>query len=401
MEVSMSLARTARLLLLAPLLATSLEAQTRQGGVFARLRRPPTSVHLDLATGVVTHGPVVRDRTAGTTADFANLDLSGFIGTDSGGGFCEWIDAGTKGFAGNQSDLMSEIAFAYCSVMRDVSFGGPGGSVRLGFYEGYALGGGAPTTTAAVLTLTGLPANSTSSSFFSGFTCHFMTVSFGSLVGFADGPIGYSWGFLDVGTDGIFAGTFPFLSCVVSCSGMVGEVDGQGMTDFVDEYCPLGTLRSTFSFGTTSGSFTSIPMEIREVTDAPATIVPYDASVTPNPDQLASGPAIVGTLHTYNLARGVPSAPGSFVVNVRPNRIPLANGVQGPPPLPLGAGGRILISGPRLTYLFGAHDGMVGSVGSVVPASFDLVCLHFAAQATVVGGGVRVSSAVEGTTGTF
>jgi hypothetical protein len=398
----MSLAHGARFLLLAPLFATSLpEAQTRQGGVFARVNRPPTSVHLDLATGTLTRAPVVRDRSATTIADFANLDLGGFVGTDTGGGQCEWIDAATKGFAGNQSDLMTDISFSYCSAMRDVSLGGPGGSVRLGFYEGYTLGGGTPTTTAAVLTLTGLPANSASSSFFSGFTCHFMTVSFGSLVGFADGPIGYSWGFLDTGTDGVLAGTFPFLSCVVSCSGTPFEVDGQGMTDLIDRYCPPGTLRSTFSFGTASGTFTSVSMEIREVTDTPATVLPYNASPDANPDLLATGPAIVGTLHTYNLARGVPSAPGSFVVNVRPNRIPLANGVQGPPPLPVGAGGRFLISGPRLTYLFGAHDGMAGSVGSVVPASFDLVCLHFAAQATVVGGGVRLSSAVEGTTGTF
>jgi hypothetical protein len=399
----MSLARTVPLWLLAPLLVSSSpEAQTRRGSAFARVTRPLTSVHMDLATGTFTHGPTVKDRGAGTIADFTNLDLTGFIGFDTGGGICEWIDAATKGFAGNQSDLMTDIAFAYCSAMRDVSLGGPGGSVRLGYYEGYTLGGGTPTTTAAVLTLTGLPANSASSSFFSGFTCHFMTVSFGFLVGFADGPIGYSWGFLDTGTDGVLAGTFPFLSCVVSCSGAMFDVDGQGMTDFIDEYCPPGTLRSTFTFGTTiTGSFTSISMEIREVTDTPATVLPYNASPDANPDLLAAGPAVVGTLHTYNLARGVPSAPGSFVVNVRPNRIPLANGVQGPPPLPVGAGGRFLISGPRLTYLFGAHDGMAGSVGSVVPASFDLVCLHFAAQATVVGGGVRVSSAVEGTTGTF
>jgi len=395
----MSMARCCLFFVLVALVASSLPEAQAQGRVFKRYSGPLTSVHIDLATGTVSRGPTLGKRAASTIADFTNLDLSGFVGVDTGSGFCEWFDAGTKGFAGNQSDLMTEITFAYCSSKLDASSGGPGGSVRLGFYEGYVLGGGAPTTGVAALTLTGLPANSSSSSFFGGFNCYFTQVSFASLVAFADGPIGYSWHFLDVGTDGVFAGTWPFLSCVTSCSG-VGP-DGQGMTNAIDRYCPPGTLQSTFTFGTTSGTFTSISMQIREVTDAAATIVPYNASLTPNPDQLAAGPAIIGALHTYNLARGVPSAPGTFVVNVRPNRVALANGAQGPPPLPVGAGGRILISGPRLTYLFGVHDGMVGSVGSVVPASFALVCLHFAAQATVIGNGVRVSSAVEGTTGTF
>jgi len=395
----MYMARCSLFFVLVALVASSLPEAQAQGRVFKRYTGPMRSVHIDLATGTVSRGPALGNRAAGTIADFNNLDLGGFVAVDSGASFCEWFDAATKGFAGNQSDLMAEITFAYCSSELDVSSGGPGGSVRLGFYEGYAVGGGAPTTGVAKLTLTGLPANTGSSSFFGSFKCFFTEVTFGSLVSFADGPIGYSWRFLDVGTDGVFAGTWPFLSCVASCSG-VGP-DGQGMSNVIDKYCPPGTLRSTFTFGTTFGTWTSISMDIREVTDTPATIVPYDASLTPNPDQLAAGPAIIGALHTYNLARGVPSGPGTFVINVRPNRLALANGAQGPPPLPVGAGGRILISGPRLTYLFGVHDGMVGSVGSVVPASFALVCLHFAAQATVIGNGVRVSSAVEGTTGTF
>lgn len=395
----MSMARCSWFFVLVPLVASSLPEAQAQSRAVRRYSGSMTSVHVDLATGTVSRGPAIRNRAASTIADFANIDLGGFVSVDTGSGLCEWFDAGTKGFAGNQSDLMTKITFAYCSSKLSVSSGGPGGSVRLGFYEGYTLGGGAPNTTVAVLTLTGLPANTASSSFFGGFKCYFTEVSFASLVPFADGPIGYSWRFMDVGTDGRLAGTWPFLSCVTSCSG-IGP-DGQGMTNVIDRYCPPGTLQSTFTFGTTNGSFTSIAMEIGEVTDAPATVVPYNATLTPNPDQLAAGPAIVGTLHTYNLARGVPSGPGAFVINVRPYRVALANGVQGPPPLPVGAGGRILISGPRFTSLFGVHDGMVGSVGSVIPPSFSLVCLHFAAQATVIGNGVRVSSAVEGTSGTY
>ena len=62
--------------------------------------------------------------------------------------------------------------------------------MSLGFYEGYPLFGGAATTGVATFTLTGLPGNSASSSFFGGFTCYVLRVQFGQLVCFADGPIG-------------------------------------------------------------------------------------------------------------------------------------------------------------------------------------------------------------------
>jgi hypothetical protein len=381
-------------------LSTTSGAQSRSGKVFARYDKPLESVSLDLATGTVTRGAAVRDRTITTVVDFFNNDLAGFVGIDTGNGFCEWFDAGVKGFNGVASDCMSNIVFAYCTSMLTPGSGGPGGSVKLGFYEGYLVGGGAPTTMVAVFTVSGLPGNSASSSFVGGFSCYFAEVQFGSLIGFSDGPIGYSWGFLGVGATGVLAGTWPFLACVVSCSGAIGQVDGQGMTDALDQYCPPGTLRSTFTFGTTSGSFTSFSMEIREAIATPS-ITAYNATTTPNPDTLIAGTPVLGSSWSGLVTRPSGASMTAAVVNVRTARIPLANGVQGPAPLPLGAGGRILISGPRLTYLFGAHDGMVGSVGSVVPASFDLVCLHFAAQATVVGGGVRLSSAVEGTTGTF
>ena len=127
------------------------------------------------------------------------------------------------------------------------SASGPGGSVKIGFYEGYAPAGGVPSTVVAVQTLTGLPGNTASSSFFGGFRCFFAEVCFPfcELMPFADGPIGYSWDFIDAGTTGLLAGTWPFLSCVMSCSGtLFGPTDNQGMTDVLDEYCPPGTLRS-------------------------------------------------------------------------------------------------------------------------------------------------------------
>src|SRR6185503_7037776 len=118
------------------------DAQSRSGKVFARYNKPLKSVTLDLDTGTITHGPKVRNRAATTVADFDNNDLGGFVGVDTGNGFCKWIDAGVKGAncgrtAGviNTSDLMSSIVFAYCSAKLTPGSGGPGGSLGLHFYE--------------------------------------------------------------------------------------------------------------------------------------------------------------------------------------------------------------------------------------------------------------------------
>ena len=208
-----------------PYLSLVLAAWTASAGAqgsgkrFVRYDRPLGHATLDLATGTITRAPAVRDRAATTVVDFANLDLGGFVGLDTGGGFCEWFDAGTKGFAGNASDLMSEVVFAYCSSKLSTGSSGPGGSVTLGFYEGYTVGGGTASTLVASLALTGLPANTASSCFGGAFRCFFLNVLFSQLVPFADGPIGYSWLFVDVGTTGVLAGTWPFFACVQSCSG--------------------------------------------------------------------------------------------------------------------------------------------------------------------------------------
>lgn len=358
-----------------------------------RTGRGPLRAHtLDLGTGTLTRGPRVHDRTAATVVDFDNNDLGGFLGVDSGNGFCEWFDSATKGFAGNRSDLMSEIVFAYCSAKLTPGSGGPGGSVRLGFYEGYSWGGGAPTTVAAVFTLTGLPANTSSSSFFAGFDCFFIQVEFADLIAFADGPIGYSWRFLDVGTTGVLAGTWPFLACTTSCSAIAPPA-----LDVMDRYCPPGTLVSSFTFGSTSGSFTSMSMEIREAADLAATLTPYNATPAPNSDQLAATVATVGNDWTLFLARVPSSVPGNFVVSVRTNRVAVPGGLPVPPPVQ----GRLLVSGAPLGQLGGTHDGTRGTLTVPIPPKLDLLCLHFAAQAVVFGGSIELSSALEGTTGTF
>src|SRR6185295_9514665 len=152
---------------------------------------------LDLGTGVYTRGPSVRNRGGSTVADFQNLDAfdgSGFgwLSVDTGAGSCRWFSAAAKGNGVNQStnasDLMTDAVFFYCSNALDTNSGGAGGSVTLGFYEGYTVFGGAATTAAAVVALTGMPANTAQGSFFSaGAGCFGLRVIFPTLVAFADG----------------------------------------------------------------------------------------------------------------------------------------------------------------------------------------------------------------------
>src|SRR5262245_60869756 len=81
----------------ASLVGTAAHAQSQTGRVFARYGKPLKSATLDLGTGTLTRGPAVTNRFGTTVVDFFNLDLGGFVGVDTGGGFCEWFDAGVKG----------------------------------------------------------------------------------------------------------------------------------------------------------------------------------------------------------------------------------------------------------------------------------------------------------------
>jgi len=409
------------------LCAATSDAQSQSGRVFSRYNQPLRSATLDLATGTVTHGAVVSNRAPTTVVDFANNDLGGFVGVDSGNGFCEWFDAGVKGL-GNASDLMNSIVFAYCSAKLTPASGGPGGSVKLGFYENYVLGGPiSASNSVAVFTLTGLPGNTGSSSFFGGFRCFFLRIFFNNLVAFADGPIGYSWGFLDSGTStinplgGVLAGTWPFLSCVTSCSGVIGQVDGQGMTDFVDEYCPIGTLRSTFTFGTTSGSFTSMSMAIEEATDKVATVGPVNSATFPNPDSGTSDPVTVGQPWTVTVTLGLPRTKGSmwicYLGNAAvapPNGVPLAQ-IQGGLNFGNGKAGRMILCNlnPAGPSVMQTHTGVMGSSSTsapvMIPALLSLVCNNWCGQAIVLGpvsaanggGNARLSGALFGTVGSL
>jgi hypothetical protein len=408
-------------------------AQSQSGKIFTRVNKPLKSATLDLATGTMTRGPAVSNRAATTVVDFFNTDLGGFVGVDTGGGFCEWFDAGVKGSnvgdgtalvdSGNLSDLMNSVVFAYCSAKADPASGGPGGSVKLGFYEGYATGGGSATTAAALFTLSGLPANTASSSFFGGFGCFFIRIFFGTLVPFADGAVGYSWKFLDNGTGtinpagAVVAATFPFLSCVQSCSG-VGP-DGQGMDDLIDEYCPPGTLRASFTFGTTSGSFTSVNMDVEEASTVIAATSSYNSATNPNPDTLTGQPVIVGQPWQASLTLGLARTKGAGwtlffgTAEINPPNGSAIGQFQGALNFGTGKAGRMLLCAINTGGFScsGAHTGVLGSVsntncgGGDVPASLSLVCLDWCGQAVVLGpvagnGNARLSSLVTGVVGT-
>jgi hypothetical protein len=387
------------------LLGASSSAQSQSGKVFARYTKPLKTVSLDLATGTVTRGPRAHDKVGSTIDDFNNIDLGGFVGVDTGNCFCEWFDAGVKGFRGNNSDMMNDIVFAYCGALLDPASGGPGGSVKLGFYEGYVLGGGTPTTAVAVFTLTGLPANTASSSFFGGFTCYFIQVTFGTMVCFADGAIGYSWKFLDLGLDGTLAGTWPFLSCVQSCTGSSSTFpDGQGMTDFIDEYCPPGTLRATFSFGTTvyGKYFTSMSMAVDEALDQSAVTGLWtgDGQNEDTLAQTASG-AVMGSAWAAAITSvNSHGTSGPMSLKVRAGTV---NGPNFASPL----GGRInevLVGGPFFITQTGSHGAGAGPFSFptvTIPKRFSLIGTAYAAQGTIVGGGFAdLTTAVTGVTGT-
>jgi hypothetical protein len=391
------------------LLLASHDALAAQTTRFRRVAPPAVSVRLDPATGTFTRAPTGTARTAATVSDFPNLDLSGFVGIDTGGGSMEWFNDGIKGASGNASDLMTSFVMPYCSAKLDPSLGGPGGAVKLGFYEGYTRLGdpatGAPNGTAvSVLTLTGLPAHTASSSFFGGFSCYFLEVRFPELVSFADGPIGYSWGFLDTGTDGILAGTFPYLASAASCSGST-PIPGDPLGQEAYTCCSArpadayrdGLLQVVFTFIPYCYPF-SMGLDVREVRDLVATASPFVGRGV-NRDVLEPSPAIVGASWTPQVTLG--HGHGSGGIGLLSVRTGTFDGPRFPSPI----GGRILevlICGPRIAAVVLAHDGVATAPIEVpLPAQLALVGQSWAAQATIEGGGfVDLSTAVSGVTGT-
>jgi hypothetical protein len=385
----------------------------------ARLRPAPPpreTVRVDAATGTITRGPAVAERAATTVSDFPNLDLAGFVGIDSAnglvGGLFEWFNDGVKGTSGNASDLVTTFVVPYATVKRDVALGGPGGTVKLGFYEGYTRYGapdGTPNGTAvAVFTLTGLPGNSASSTFAGGsFSSYLLHVTPPDLVSFADGPIGYSWTFMDSGTDGFLAGTVPHLAHASSCTDeaepVPGPLDALGQAAYdcctarpADRY--LNGQFHPSPFPTFYCLPYSMAVDIREVSDLAATATAFTGDGV-NADVLVPAPAIIGQSWSPQVTLGHGHGTGGIaLLSIRTSAV---NGPSIVSPI----GGRtteFLLAGPLLATLGLAHDGAATLPVSVpVPAQLALVCVPWAAQATVTGGGfVDFSTAVSGVTGT-
>jgi hypothetical protein len=412
----------------------SASAGAQSAKVQRGLNKAPRSAQVDLASGTITKGAAISNRFGTTTQDFNNGD-SLAITVDTGSGFCEWYTVGVKGYNGNQSDLMANVRFVYCSSAGDVYSGGPGGTTKLGFYEGYALGGPLPTLaqTVAAFTLTGLPANTGSACFIpwlaSTSGCWAVVLTFGTQICFADGPIAYSWKFVDMDTCGPWSHTFPTFACVTSCStnplggpgtypAGAAPVDGQGMTDFVDQYCPPATLLATFTFNSVPGTtpmFTGQNMRIRECTDLVGTIAGYNATAPANTDLFSSTPAVLGQTWTATTTR-VGGTGGFFRI-----RIQVPGGKANLKcstvwPAPAVATGRALITGNSASWTQLPSPTTVGSINQVgntqgvfsqlIPCDPALIGVYWTGQSTVMVGAAasatrRCTSAVDGTVGSL
>ena len=389
----------------AALFALGALAGAQNQSKFTRVSKKLNTVNMDLATGKVAKGPQIADQAITTTTDLPNLDLGGFIGVDTGGGFCKWIDSAAKGSGAMgtgpvPSDLVTNFVFAYCSSRLDVASGGTGGTMTWSFYPSHTTGANHPATSdASTFTLTGLPSNTAEGAVFAQIACFFLNITFGSTpLALADGQIGYAWTFEDLDTVGVFAATFPFLSCVTSCSG--SGPDGVNMDDLVDQYCPpaVGAVPlATFSFGTTmfGGYFTSINIDMREL-DVAATVSTYQGS-TPgsivNPDGLTTTPVIIGSTWSATVTPqasrvGGPAGVGVGIILVQTGGAPGVTIAIDLAPILIGFGSapasQLLVSGSVLGTT--TADWAGGTTGDIaIPLNTGFVCLPWYAQAIVLG----------------
>lgn len=358
--------------------STAVEAQQVR-----RITQPVGEATLDAATGTFTRLSSGKAKAApgfNTVRTFRHTSLSGFVGIDTGGGACEWVQSAAK--SAGKTTFVTNLRFAYCSAELDANSGGTGGSTRIGFREGYTLGAanalGQTGTETAFFNISGLPANTKKSGFFGGAFCTFINFGLGTTAFcLPDGNFAYSWEFVDLGTDGVLAATFPFFACVASCSGPLAfppgsTIDGDGTSDLVDQYCPpTGGVTATFSFGTsTSGfNFTSINMELREADNIASSQVTFNPTVGTftNPAILATG---VGPI-----MKGMFSFTIDCTGSNNPAKLFIGRASFSPPPPPSSTKwGNLLISlaGGNATGInfFGPHG--AGVVPIAFPVGLDI-----------------------------
>jgi hypothetical protein len=383
-------------------LGTVASAQSSHTQKVRRVTKPLIQADLDLSTGKYTIGSKVNQKGAAqfnTSRTLTNLDFAGFVGIDSVQ--CEWFDSADKGTfkTGGKSEVMTSFLFAYCSSALATNSGGVGGSATVSFIEGYttpALGTPRPTFAGrtAVFNISGMPANTASSSFLGGFNCFVLRVrtatqapnpntAFDGGQALADGVVGWSWDFRDLSPAPPVAHTFPFLACVTSCSG-VGP-DGQAMTDGVDQYCgnfpgvPPFNLLATFTFGTTT-TYTSFSFEIREanaIAGGSALYNPTGPAGT-NPVILSNPTGVVEMGNFWKISldcTGKGAAPAIFVIEFKP-------GNQTPSATPLANGNILVAIAPaavRKVFVNASHGGGVTTFppgGPGIPLPVDLQFLN-------------------------
>ena len=184
--------------------------------------------------------------------------------------------------------------------------------------------------------------------------------------------------FDDLGTDGSLSKTFPFLSCVASCSGF--GPDGQNMTNCVDQYCPPGTLLSSFSFGTISNTtWTSFSMGLNETVP---TCHNWTEPATTNPDILSDVagdpnvcPKIANATERFRMALdcSVAAGPGIRTIIIRFGSCP-NNGINT-------NFGELFKAGPILGKFPGTHtQNVVQTPNVTLPKRLDFVCVPFCIQ---------------------
>jgi len=358
-------------LLIAPPFSIAAAAQQPARAISGEQQR----VTVDLATGAMTRGPVVQLRSASTCVSLNNLDLSGFISTDTGSCAVEWVTQATK--SAGKSGLVTGFEFAYASKSRDVANGGLGGQVQISFREGYLKGSvnaaGPTGTEVASFIFTGLP-STTSCSDFSDLT----TVPVQGIVraiitppmALADGNIGWVWKFIDAQGSDLQAKTFPQLACIDNCNS--GGPDAEGMTSSIDRYrggVYLDTVAIPFA---TNAS--SVSMAFLELPTIPGqSVVVTGTGVNPLILSSTSPPEISNLWGvSVDCAGANPARTAIFRIGF--------TGIIPPTPTSFGEL-LVMLGGAFGTNFLLPHNGGVANLQIPLPNDPNLVCLSYGVQA--------------------
>ena len=322
------------------------------------------SYRYDPVTETFVEGARPRSATArgaslfSTEVSLDNLDLAGFVAIDSQGS--TWFGKADKGVvtSGGKSEIMTSFVFAYCTSALAANSGGVGGSARITFYENYTgptggVGSAPSGTPVAIYNLSGLPGARAGSQ-----ACALVEFpiaqpgpSFSGGVVLPDGPIGWSWDFVDASGQGSQAATSPFIVQAATQAGVwptVEKYDGAG----------YHSLR----FGATAPY--SVPLQIREASRVSAvTSVENGTGVNPVILQPFQGPVL-----------GEPWSIALDCTGTTPTKLAVFKLGFGPAPTPLATPfGELLVptgAGPTFFEPHGGGLAVLGPIGLPVDLAF-------------------------------